>query len=119
MNSILIGTTPSYLNRLNNLCTIPKRVTIPNTVTTIGIGAFDTCTSLKAIDIPDSVVSIKLFAFIDCTSLKTITIPKSVIEIDDDAFNGCTALKTIRGSQGSYAQKWAEEHGYTFVDLED
>jgi len=100
-------------------CTKLKRVTIPNTVTTIGIGAFDTCTSLKAIDIPDSVVSIKLFAFIDCTSLKTITIPKSVIEIDDRAFNGCTALKTIRGSQGSYAQKWAEEHGYTFVDLED
>jgi len=24
MNSILIGTTPSYLKRLNNLCTIPK-----------------------------------------------------------------------------------------------
>ena len=26
MNSILIGTTPSYLKRLNNLCTAPKGV---------------------------------------------------------------------------------------------
>ena len=25
INSILIGTTPSYLKRLNNLCTVPNR----------------------------------------------------------------------------------------------
>ena len=50
--------------------------------------------------------------------LKTITIPKSV-RVIEDSFNGCTALKTVRGTQGSYAQTCAEEHGYTFVALDD
>ena len=123
-------------------CTKLERVKIPNTVTTIGFAAFDTCTGLKSINIPDSVTTIKNLAFIECTGLtdivipqnvttiengtfsqctglKIITIPKSVQEIGTSAFNDCTALKTIRGSQGSYAQTWAKEHGYTFVDLGD
>ena len=43
--------------------------TVPNSVTSIGIGAFNNCTSLVSITIPDSVTSIGEGAFEGCTSL--------------------------------------------------
>ena len=44
-------------------------VTIPNSVTSIGEGAFAGCTSLTSITIPDSVTSIESSAFMGCTGL--------------------------------------------------
>ncbi|MGM9831811.1 MAG: leucine-rich repeat domain-containing protein, partial [Paludibacteraceae bacterium] len=54
---------------------------IPDSVTTIGEGAFKDCTSLTSIKIPDSVTEIGFVAFCDCTALTSIKIPDSVIEI--------------------------------------
>lgn len=48
-------------------------VSIPNTVTTIGIGAFSECTNLNKILIPSSVDTIGSAAFGYCTSLKEVT----------------------------------------------
>ena len=81
---------------------------IPDSVTSIGYGAFRYCTSLKSITIPDSVTSIEWYAFGNCSSLKSITIPDSVTSIDDNAFFYCTSLKSITipdsvTSIGSYA----------------
>lgn len=45
---------------------------IPNSVTSIGSGAFLYCSGLTSITIPDSVTSIGDKAFIGCTSLRTI-----------------------------------------------
>ena len=49
--------------------------TIPNSVTSIGDGAFDYCTSLTSVTIPNSVTSIGDDAFYSCTNLTSITIP--------------------------------------------
>ncbi len=68
---------------------------IPDSVTSIGMGAFAECTSLKNITIPDSVTSIGMSAFAECTSLKNITIPNSVTDIGASAFFGCTSLKDV------------------------
>ncbi len=68
---------------------------IPDSVTRIGISAFEGCRSLTSIMIGDSVTSIMSGAFIDCSSLTSITIPDSVTSIGDSAFYGCTSLKTI------------------------
>ena len=43
--------------------------TIPNSVISIGYGAFEDCTSLTSVTIPDSVTSIGEYAFENCTSL--------------------------------------------------
>ena len=45
--------------------------------------------------IPDSVTSIGEGAFWGCSSLTGITIPDSVTEIEGWAFSGCDSLKTI------------------------
>ena len=92
--------------------------TIPATVTIIGNYAFAEST-LSSIDIPNSVTSIGLLAFDTCTSLTTVTfagtsqlqtigtsafqesglttisIPASVTSIGSQAFSDCTSLTTV------------------------
>ena len=72
-----------------------SHISIPDSVTSIGRGAFYGCTSLQGIDIPDSVTEIGERAFEDCTSLQSIDIPGSVTDIGWDAFEGCTSLQYI------------------------
>ncbi len=62
---------------------------IPNSVTSIGDGAFSYCSSLHSVFIPDSVTSIGDCAFWDCSSLSKIVIPSSVTSIGDSAFSEC------------------------------
>ena len=49
--------------------------TIPDSVTSIEVNAFNSCTSLTSITIPDSVTSIGDYAFLDCTSLISVALP--------------------------------------------
>ena len=69
---------------------------IPNSVTSIGDGAFSYCSSLHSVFIPDSVTSIGDCAFWDCSSLSKIVIPSSVTSIGDGAFDGCNIPDNLR-----------------------
>jgi len=70
-------------------------VVIPNSVTSIGNGAFSNCTGLTTLTIPNSMTSIAYQAFYGCTGLTTLTIPNSVTSIGNYAFYGCTGLTTL------------------------
>ena len=70
-------------------------VTIPDSVTDIGIYAFFDCGSLTSITIPDSVTSIEAATFYDCASLKNVNIPNSVTRIEAAAFYDCGSLTEI------------------------
>jgi hypothetical protein len=70
-------------------------VTIPNSVTSIGYGAFSGCTSLASVTIPSSVTSIEGEVFYECTSLASVTIPSSVTSIGEWTFSGCTSLASV------------------------
>ena len=70
-------------------------IVIPNSVTSIGNGAFWGCESLQSIVIPDSVTKIGGWAFSWCKSLQSIVIPDSVTKIGDGTFWGCSSLKSI------------------------
>ena len=69
--------------------------TIPNSVTSIGYGAFKDCTGITSITIPNSVTSIGNYDFYGCTGLTSITIPNSVTSIGSNAFGYCTSLTSI------------------------
>ena len=76
-------------------CSSLTSVTIPNSVTSIGELAFYDCSSLTSITIPNSVTSIGYEAFYDCSSLTSITIPNSVTSIGARAFYNCSSLTSI------------------------
>ena len=79
----------------NKLIAGCQNTIIPNSVTSIGYGAFSYCSSLTSISIPNSVTSIGKWAFVGCSSLTSITIGNSVKSIRDDAFHSCSSLTSI------------------------
>ena len=76
-------------------------VTIPNSVKSIGIGAFMYCDSLTSVTISDSVTSIGDYAFRYCASLASVAIPNGVTSIGWYAFNDCDSLETLTVAPGN------------------
>ncbi|MBR5984123.1 MAG: leucine-rich repeat protein [Bacteroidales bacterium] len=83
-------------------CSGLTSVTIPNSVTNIGISgsffsgyAFYGCSGLTSVTIPNSVTSIGDQAFSGCTGLTSVTIGNSVASIGNSAFSGCTGLTSV------------------------
>ena len=71
-------------------------VTIPNSVTSIGGGAFYGCSGLISVTIGNNVTSIGDDAFYECSGLISVTIPNSVTSIGDYAFYSCSSLTSIK-----------------------
>ena len=76
-------------------CSSLTSITLLESVTSIGDSAFGVCSRLRSITLPDSVTSIGYMAFTECSSLTSITIPDSVTSIGDEAFDGCSNLRSI------------------------
>ena len=70
-------------------------VTIPDSVNTIGNGAFCGCVHLTSLTLPGSITNIGVGAFSSCLSLTNVTIPASVTSIGDYTFFYCTNLTAI------------------------
>ena len=76
-------------------CYLLTSITIPNNITTIGDRAFYGCTGLTSIDIPNNVTTIGDSAFSSCTGLTNIDIPDSVTTIGSSAFSRCSNLASV------------------------
>ena len=79
----------------NTLIAGCQNTIIPNSVTSIGLGAFKGCSALTSITIPYSVTSIGDEAFRGCHSLTSVTIGNSVTSIGEGAFGQCYSIKTV------------------------
>ena len=79
----------------NTLIAGCKNTVIPNSVTSIGGGAFDCCFGLVSLTIPNSVTSIGEQAFYACSGLTSVTIPNSVTSIGSSAFHNCSGLASV------------------------
>ena len=79
----------------------PLRITLSLTgITRIGDHAFESC-NMYSITLPETLTTIGLQAFGTCTSLTGINIPASVETIDESAFLGCSNLATITVAAGN------------------
>ena len=72
-----------------------KDLVIPNSVTSIGNGAFWGCSGLTSVTIPNSVTSIGHGAFSGCSGLTSVTIPNSVESIGREALSNCPELLDV------------------------
>jgi len=70
-------------------------ITIPSTVTEIGVNAFVGCLNLKSVQIPDSVTTLGSQVFGNCTSLESVTLSQNLTVIPTSMFNGCNKLFSI------------------------
>ena len=74
---------------------------LPNHLQTIGRNAFESCTSITSVTIPSTVSVIGLAAFVNCSNIKTLNFeeaenaPKLVI--CNEAFQNCNQLNILNG----------------------
>ena len=71
-----------------------KKTIIPNSVTSIGNGAFYNCSGLTSVTIPNSVTSIDDSAFLGCSKLTTVKIGNGIQYIYP-AFYNCPELTDV------------------------
>lgn len=99
-------------------CDEVKQVSLPETLTYLGIEAFTSC-SITEVELPDAISMIELNTFLSChhlqkvklpaglrcipfgmfqrcSALRDITLPESVETVENDAFAGCTSLEELR-----------------------
>ena len=119
-------------------CNVLTRVTIPQSVTSIGICAFE-CTGITGIELPENLTYIGDLAFSNCTQLLSIEIPDRVTEIAYQAFIFTSLEKIIVRGQDmpalgeqvfvgldftvycyefTAADFWAQDNGYPVVYLD-
>lgn len=72
-----------------------ETVTVPSTVTNIGIYAFENMNSLKSVVLGEGVKTIRENAFEYCPKLESVNLPESLTSLSDDIFRNCTSLKEI------------------------
>ena len=94
-----------------------KEVIIPRNLRLISVGLFGN-NQLEDVVIEDGVESIENYAFSN-NKISRITIPSSVKSIGDNSFSNNQTYAvdmTIIGEEGSYAQIYAFNKGYSFID---
>lgn len=72
-----------------------KRITLSNSITSIGTYCFAGCSNLEEIILSDNLTTLEQGTIVSCPKLSSITIPNSVISIGNDCFTGDTNLETV------------------------
>ena len=89
------GSQLTYIGQESFANTIITKLTLPSTVTSIGIGAFKDCKYLTTLSLPQNLTTISAQAFQNCSGLTKLTIPSSVKYIRNQAFQGCTGISSL------------------------
>jgi len=82
-------------NRAFSGCRDMKSVTLPASVTRLGMWAFAGCTALEKAVLPRGLRRLVSCVFEGCTALTRVTLPAELERIDACAFNACGALREL------------------------
>ena len=88
------------------------KLTIGNSVTSIGSSAFYGCSGLTSVNIPNSVKTIGENAFYGCSIIKEIRIGNGIKDIKKEAFANCPKLEDVY----CYAVRYPETATDAFKD---
>ena len=81
-------------------CGALETVTLPAGVTEIGSDTFSACVSLSYIDLPDGLRSIGPAAFTWCDALTSVELPAGLRSVGQNAFRACAALASVTFAEG-------------------
>lgn len=85
-------------------CSKLTSISLPATITIIGLGAFQDCFNLSSISLPAGLTNIWGYAFAYCASLTSIEIPATVTSIGNYAFCGCRSLTSFKFDGNAVAE---------------
>ena len=70
----------------------------PDSLETLGDGAFSKCSALTKVKFPENknFVMLSPKVFMDCVSLDNVTIPDTVVIVNQAAFQNCVSLSQIK-----------------------
>ena len=71
------------------------QVTLPDTVTSLGMEAFSYCRNLESVQLSAFLTQVEGYAFYGCNRLGEINLPDTVTEIGDYAFASCLSLTQV------------------------
>ena len=91
-----------------------SKITIPNSVISIGVSTFRKCINLTSIDVPDNVTSMGDCAFEACTNLKSLSLGTNITTFGDSAFASCSKISEIY----NYRKTPAKLGKHAFVDVD-
>lgn len=94
--TISIPESVSYIGLCSFLgCKSLEHITIPNGVTDLYSRTFEDCSGLTSISIPSSVTAIHDYAFRGCSNLFSVSIPNHVSKIEQGTFQGCSSMTSV------------------------
>lgn len=99
-NEVNLSVNRQFFTVLTNADKVTK-ITIPKTVTNIGVMAFYQCENLKKLYLPKDVLFVREYAFFGCSSLTELHLNDGVA-MYNEAFADCTSLKKVY-SKGFYS----------------
>ncbi len=73
-----------------------KKITVPEGIEEICVGAFSSLDGVKAVSLPSTVKKIWYCAFYKADSLEKVNIPSKVTVIERGMFQGCEKLKSVK-----------------------
>lgn len=79
------------------------------------VSGFRDLSSLRAVTLGDGVRAVRPGAFARCPLLKDVYVSSAVSSIAPDAFDGTSAALTIHAGKGTFAESFARENGYRFL----
>lgn len=77
-------------------CSGLRSVDLPETLTAINYGAFESCPALESVLIPEGVTVIGSYALAMCRNLKEISLPSTLQSVSDDILLNCTSLTSVK-----------------------
>lgn len=95
-------------------CDSLTSVKLPANLHRIGQGAFIGCKALTEVNMPDLVDGLGDYAFYDCNKLATVSFGSHIRDIGMGAFDGIKSGAVIKGPANSAAAQCASASGITF-----
>lgn len=82
-----------------------EKIYLPNSITYIGIGAFNNCHYLTTLTLNDNITEFGDMAFRYCHELNLISLPAQLVSIGADGFNGCGKISISHLGSNDNTQK--------------